>query len=426
MVAKQLGRWAFWGGVLLLVGCYEGPTPTPIPTHLPAIITTPTAVSRIETRPALATEAQTPALRPQTAVSGTAVPPSSTPEPALLPSMTPGPTAFSPLDLQATVLARSPNPFTSLALEGSLALIGHGTRLVIVDTTNPGQPEFVGELEVANRIKKIQAAGSTVYLVLELPNPVETKITFHTVNITDPAHPFLQDSYIPDFLAVDAVIIGEAAYIVGFPSHMDGINISDPANLFKASTIREVVAWDCHGGGTNVYSVKEAMGYLHLFQGSCRHGGRYVDIMDISDPLNPEVIGRISYPYSVRTMDVVYQENYAFTEIGGFIRVFDISGWQSPALLSDLVFPNQDFPRTNGKLIMVDGYVYYSSAAGLEIIEQTERFQTSLLNSLYPALYLSDITAENGYVYLLSWEDGLLILDAADPANPVEIGRWPG
>jgi hypothetical protein len=30
----------------------------------------------------------------------------------------------------------------------------------------------------------------------------------------------------------------------------------------------------------------------------------------------------------------------------------------------------------------------------------------------------------NGLVYLLDWDNGLVILDTADPANPVEIAKW--
>jgi hypothetical protein len=47
-----------------------------------------------------------------------------------------------------------------------------------------------------------------------------------------------------------------------------------------------------------------------------------------------------------------------------------------------------------------------------------------LANALYPNAYFSDIVKANGFVYLLDWNNGLIILDVSDPVNPVEVGKW--
>lgn len=408
---------------LLIVGCGEGPTPMPLPSPTSMATAVPTLEPTVTEKPL------------PDFVLNTAVPSTETPRPTVtydysfaLPTLTPGhPTRTPPLqasDLVATIEARTADPFTAVAVSDNLAFLGYGSTLAVIDISNPSQSTLLGELPVPNRVKKIQVMDQGLFLVLDVPNSEETMISLLTVDISEPSNPVVLDSYLPDFLAVDATWIGEIAYIVGWPSHWEAINVVDPANMFKAKIIREVDQWDCHGGGSNTYAVKEVAGYLHVFQGWCRGSERYVEILDIADPFNPVQVGLLRVSYSSAAMDIAYIDNYAFTRIGGFLRVFDVSDWDNVGLLSDLVFPGTEVGNTNGRLMVVEGYIYVASTDGLLIVRQTERFKTEAVNQLYPAVYLSDIQQTGDIVYLTDWDNGLIILDAPDPANPVEVGRW--
>lgn len=396
-------------GVLLLLaaGCEKGPTPTAVPTNGPP-----------------------PVISSATMAPNTAVPLSPT---ATLnydiPTGTPIPTrppTYTAEELIATIQARTAEPFTAVAVKDNLAFVGYGSSLVILDISTPSQPRLLSQLPLSNRIKKIQVMEEALFLVLDFSNDDETRITLQTVGFSNPANPVILDSYQPDFLAVDAVWIGEIAYLVGWPSRWEAINVADPAHMFKAKVISEVDYWDCQGGGSNTYAVEEVEGYLHLFQGYCRSSGRYVNIWDIADPFNPVQLGQLRIHYSSAPMDMAYLDNLAFTRIGGFMRVFDISDWDNVGLLSDLPFPDGDAPALNGKLLAVDDTIYMASTNGLLLIQQTERFKTEVVNQLYPGVYLSDIVEANGYIYLTDWGGGLIILNAADPAHPLEVGRWQG
>jgi hypothetical protein len=102
------GRWLVWLAVLawlVMVGCEEGPTPTPTIAPETAVPPTPSSL------PTFLAERS-----------------SSWPTSTAAPTSTP---AYSAADLQATILARSPDPFTTFFIEGQRAFLGYGKSLLI-------------------------------------------------------------------------------------------------------------------------------------------------------------------------------------------------------------------------------------------------------------------------------------------------------
>jgi hypothetical protein len=422
MTFKKFWWWWFSLGIILLVvGCN-------------GLSSTPTAVSPTPSPPIT-----TPEISMETAVAPATIPATDTPHPPATPvpistsSPTPNiatptslstPSPLSAAELQATIIARSPVAYTTVFIWENLAFLGYGKYLVILDISTPSQPTLVSKTALQNQIKRIQAAGDTVYVVLEVRNSDEMKIGLQIIDITDPANPSEQGFYRPEFLAVDAVVIGGVAHVVGRENRWDVVDVSNPNSPTKIGAIREEdTTWGCMGTNIIINGVKEAGGYLYLSSASCRYARDFVIIYDTSNPLNPVWIRSHSGGF----LDVAYRDNYAYmlaSSGGTFLRILDVSDQSKPGIVGDLSISRQGYSLRAGRVIMIDHYVYLASSEGLYIIDVIDRFQPTLSNTLYPNAYFNDIVEANGYIYLLDWDNGLLILDVSDPVNPVEIGKW--
>jgi hypothetical protein len=323
---------------------------------------------------------------------------------------------------------RTYDSFTSISVQEEMAFLGYGEYLVILDISTPSQPTLMSELPLQNHIKQIQVISDTVYIVLEVSGgPDETQIELQIVDVTDPLNPFKQGVYRPAFLAVDAVVIGKVAHVIGLENYWEIVGISNPNAPNKIGTIREGYTTgytDRCSGCTILRNIKEIEGYLHLFSLTYRYGTNPIIVYDVSNPLNPEQIGTLNDPTQKSILNVVYAHKDAYTFApyeGVFFRILGCC-WHG--VVGELVLEIPETLLQAGELAVIDHYVYLASSDGFYIVDVIDRFRPSLANALYPNAYFSDIVKANGFVYLLDWNNGLIILDVSGPVNPVEVGKW--
>lgn len=406
MVFPKSGFWLLLGVMLLLaVGCEEGPTPTAVlVSDTPEVHpTTPKPETPIPDTPVLLVtpneQASTPNLP---TVTKTAVP-----------IRTP---FYTAAELQATIIAKRPDAFVTLEIEGNLAFIVRGYELEILDISDRERPIQLSTLRTDALIKRIQVFDETAYLVLEFQVADGKQITIQAVDVSDPESPVLQGAYTPDFLGIDAAIIDGIAHIVGYGPTWGMVDVSSPNNLTWMGTVLEEQSRDCP---RPIGAVKVAGGYLHLFTINCRFPSLYASVYDVSSPFDPQIIQLL-----VGFRDIAYHDNYIFGLNGGAMQVYDISNWAEPELLGNLFLSGIEGYRISGSLMAVRGYIYHAYTDGLRIVEQVEPTKIEIVNHLYTDIYISDMREAEGFVYLLDWDNGLIILDASDPAEPVELGRW--
>ncbi|MAT96500.1 MAG: hypothetical protein CL608_05095 [Anaerolineaceae bacterium] len=441
MALKQFGWLVSLGIILLLAACNDdtsaptavatvafitpaSPTETAVATSTPTFTASPTTVVVTAVPSVTPTASSTPT--PDTLYSRNANP--KTPQPRR-PTHTP--VSFTPAELQATIIAKSQDSYTTFLVQENLAYVAFGKRLFIVDVSMPSQPILVGETVFPNQIEEIQVVDDTLYAIQrEGENIYQWPIELAIVDVTDPTNPSKLGLYSPEFLAIDAIVIGDIAHVIGFKDDWEVVDVSNPRLPTKIGTIQE--GWSGSCSGCYILSeVREIDGYLHLFPSNNRYSHPEILIYDVSEPLNPRITRELSYRNGSRTLlDYSDPDEDAYTVIvipngeGFLFRILDLS---SPGVVGELL---QELPNTSiqssqsGGLVTVDHYVYFASSDGLYILDVLERFRPSLANSLYPNAYFSDIVKANGLVYLLDWDDGLVILDVSDPLNPVEVGKW--
>ncbi|NQS97725.1 MAG: T9SS type A sorting domain-containing protein [candidate division Zixibacteria bacterium] len=153
-----------------------------------------------------------------------------------------------------------------------------------------------------------------------------------------------------------------------------------------------------------------------------------VEIVDVSDPQNPEIVGSIIPLEFWFNSTVVYNDLAYITGYTGMF-IYDISDPANPALLG--VFPADDvyFIDVSGDYAVIETYMQDS----LLVIDVSDPFDPIEVGSFYLGEdeICDHIRAYGDYLYVALgtigqslYENGMLILDISDPANPVIAGNF--
>lgn len=227
-----------------------------------------------------------------------------------------------------------------------------------------------------------------------------------------------------------------------------GESASSPTIVVQESTPRLREVWT--SGGVQVLTVQGDF----IFGGA----GRHLIIVRSVDPNYLEPVGySAALPEAIVDLDVNGDYVYAVGESG--LYIVDVSNPAHPVLTATYQVDGYRFYSATivGKL----GYVatdhgirilnlanplevtevgsYWQSAIEIAVVNQTAFLLTGasvdivdISNPADPQLLgvfygqqLHSLSASEGYLYLLSVADGLLIVDVSDPASPVEVGQLP-
>lgn len=157
-----------------------------------------------------------------------------------------------------------------------------------------------------------------------------------------------------------------------------------------------------------------------------------VVLFDISDPVNPLELSRTAAPPGEFIYEKVAMTGTLMAVIGSgwfeyfgpcdFMSVIDIADPASPEVTSSLVGVDEDFWAvvTEGSYIYLS--IYHEGLATFDVSNLEEIVQSGLASLEYTIV--DDMDFHDGYLYLAG--DGMVVMDAADPGNPVEIAQVGG
>ena len=233
----------------------------------------------------------------------------------------------------------------------------------VVDISNPEDPVTIG-ISTPGNFNKIISAGNYVYVNDELT-------TLKIFDVSDPASPVQVGSlggftdYLSDIIYSDGYIYASVAR-----SGMEVIDVSDPTQPTVVAQYGQNVWYEYLTKKNNyVYISEDASGY-----------GRKIDIIDVSDPLNPVLAGSKSFPSN-------HPSPYFMKIIGNILFAADFDPFITFLDISDPVNPVE---------------------IGFQPILDTYR----------------GLDASNGNIYIATFNAGLHIYD--DPFNitPVELASF--
>lgn len=284
--------------------------------------------------------------------------------------------------------ARGVTVVEDLAYVGSRKYAGGGT-MAIVDVSNPTHPDILGTLSKQDQVQDVLVAGNYAYYadngcglgIVDVSNPrnpvrvagvanlgeaigialsmnyayiagYKTDVTgegLSTIDIADPLRPKLVGKLSAlDFLDVD--ISGNFAYVVSRRG-LHVVDVTDKANPTE-------IAFIALDGGASRIDVVGSLAYL-------ARAGAGLTIVDISNPMLPEVLGNLSI---VNCLDVDVEGDIATTAEGesGF-AVVNVSDPASPTLMYVV-----DTPGNATRLDIANGLVYVADEDALRIFEVPE------------------------------------------------------
>jgi len=352
----------------------------------------------------------------------------------------------------------APGTITGLAAVGNTIYAGWSNPdgsagISILSLADPGHPAKVAEFDdyaapgYRGRLA-LASSGNLVYLaddqngvfVLDAANPLAPAVLGQTggvyiaegaalfgnhlfvtgsdmlggrdvvaVDVSDPAHPAVAGSASLDGFTVLRVIPSEG-YAFGVGNDLIVYDTTDPSNMTQIADVPIDVATGAARIGSTLYLI----------------GDSGVQVWDITTPSAPQLARTVAMP-------TFAPDQVAVTALGPLVLthtdravLIDASDAQHPTMRAQFTVP----VGVNAHAAAFDAtHVYFGEEGyGIGVADRNTlapigRFDADLPPAL-AARDIEDISVNVGHAYLAVWGYGVIIADLANPAAPVELGRF--
>jgi hypothetical protein len=279
--------------------------------------------------------------------------------------------------------------------------------------------EYVGSIDNLGWSNAVFVEGNYAYLACD-------DISFHIINVSDPANPeevgsFDTPTYASEVFAVDSV-----GFVLDQGTGLYILNISDPEGIQLMSH------YQTEDDATGLF-VSEGYAFV-VTNDSILY--RSLQIIDISDPFNPLFMS--SGQFAKEKVFVAGDYAYAPTGdcdfyggCGGAFRIIDIS---------DASIPLHVGTYTTGwnpaRSIFVDGDYAYLATGGhwlfndfgdfriIDVSDKTSPVLVGSFNFPHGGLQFFNAFTEGGYAYTSATEHGMVVVDVTDPSEPTLAGEY--
>ncbi|MDQ7815381.1 MAG: hypothetical protein RDU25_06315, partial [Patescibacteria group bacterium] len=255
----------------------------------------------------------------------------------------------------------------------------------VLDISDPTNLEILGRYSTPNWGQDVDMLGDVVF-ALRYNNTV-----LHVLDFANPASPAQLDSYTFSGGTYSVSVDGGYAYVAkgGAPNSVYIFDISDLSDIKLIST--QVV-------GSNPQTVLARGDYVYVNS----IDGNAFQIINVADRYHP-------YVMSTTTgggVDVVVQDNYAYTSYGSNIRIYDISNPSSPVLVKTVVPGGSTVYR-----MAVDGNILHVAANTRYVqVDITDPVNASVIG--YTTLTNArSVVVKGRYAYVGSTSNFLYVID---------------
>jgi hypothetical protein len=341
---------------------------------------------------------------------------------------------------------------TDIAVVGNSAyMTAFSDGLFVLDVTDKSNPVEVGHYDGMEWIAySIDVARDHAYVTSIFDND-----GLWIFDVSDPANPEQIGFKYVDFYPSDVVVAGDYAYVVNISSsnqELAVIDVSDPTIPTRVGGLSSAGGYEIAVGGGKAYVAAWYDG---------------LEVVDVSVPSAPVEIG--DYPTLGYFNDIVAISGYlamardyqlSMVEIdnpwhqyhvgltSGQDRVYDVEiqggyaylascdGWDGPwqgMHVVDILDPAK--PTYVSSLggyciygLSVEGdYVYFVSGEVFNVVDISDSREPAIVGSLPVTYRAFRVETKGGVAYVVSGDDGLLVIDVSNPTEPQEIGVYnPG
>ncbi|MEN9370868.1 MAG: hypothetical protein RI952_1733 [Bacteroidota bacterium] len=278
--------------------------------------------------------------------------------------------------------------------------------------------------------------GNTEYALVGLTGGAGNNGACAIVDITNSSNPVLKLTIPgPNSIWREIRTWGNYAYITTEASdNTFGITIANLSYLPDSVPTKQ---FTLNGVISNVHALQIDAGYLYLYgaNNSLSNGGAL--ILNLSDPWNPTFAGAYNTRY-VHDGFVKNNKLYAGEIYAGQFSIVDLTNKSTPIVINSQSTPNQfthnTWLSTDGKTLYTTDEVTDATVSSYDIsdnsnIKYLDSYKRIFSNGAIPHnTYVLNNPAVTGhatdFVLTSYYNEGVTIVDAARPANLVEVGNY--
>lgn len=266
--------------------------------------------------------------------------------------------------------------------------------LRVIDVSNPSNPVEVGNMPMASCIALTGSRG-----LIYASNGRNVAI----INVTAPTGPELIYSIntYENNWDVSLLLKNSRKYLC-IANAITGLRILDVTDTYDMA---EVITFDTLGSVRDVFvsgNYVYVASYNKMF------------IIDLNDPMNPEIIGSCNTPYQF--CNIFVDEGYAYItdELHGGLWIVDVSNPEYPVIKGNL-----NLNRGGSEGIFVKNQVAYVAhgSGGMQIMDVSLPTKPQIVSIFNSGNYLENIIVVEDYAYTIGGTS-LVIFDVSNPAHP--------
>lgn len=297
-------------------------------------------------------------------------------------------------------IGQTGGPTQGIAVQGNYAYIGVGSRLVVVDITDPVNPHPIGATAPFDYfVQGVTVSGALAYIAAGSAG-------LRIVNIATPSNPREVGAWDSPGFAENVAVSGSTAYLADGPYGLRVVNVSNPTTPAEVAN-----AFNMN------YAVDVAVSGRYAYIAA---GGAGLLVVEISNPLYPVEAGAYDTPGYARGV-VAYGNRVALADERSGLLILNVSNPLHPALLGSL--------ETEGWAldVTISGSLTYIAAAfgGLRIVDISDPATPVELGSIsWLQSNAGGLFAANEHIFIADRKNGLRVVEAINPASPAQIGSW--
>jgi len=326
-----------------------------------------------------------------------------------------GITIYSLADPAQPVVAGEYDDFVVSDFHGPMGLAAAGTTvylgdaqngLFVLDASNPLAPSVIGS---ASGIFEFDAMGLFGNQLLTSGSSFIGGRIVNAVDVSDPTAPVLSGSTSLDGLAVLRAVLTDG-YALGVGNDLIVVDTHDGANLTQVSDT----------------PIDQATGAIRMGNTLYLVGDSGIQVWNFANPAAPSIVRTVAMP-------TFAPDQTAITPFGPLVLthtdraiLLGTTDPQQPTLAAQFMLPIGVSVHA-GAFDATHAY-FAEEGYGLGVADGTTlapigRYDADLPASL-AARDMEDLSVDGGRAYLAAWGYGVLIAGLADPAAPVELGRF--